>query len=251
MIKSNKPRNSRGGGERAGRCPYEAEQSPEGRGTSAARRRRRRHPPARPRYTAPGPGTRYSVPGPGSRSRPSPAPRPGLSGAPHGEAPPFPSFFSPLSFSFLPFFPLLFFSLARGRRAGRCVPPRPRRAEPSRLGPALLQHRSATQRSVSAGEGRHRSARHHRSARAAAGLRGERSRGSAGCRRGTPSPVPCGIKGRRCSRGAHSAAVLSLPISELRQSVLPLEIKQRYFNNSNKLWRYCAFLFYVDNKILL
>lgn len=226
MIKSNKPRNSRGGGERAGRCPYEAEQSPEGRGTSAARRRRRRHGPDT-RHPAPVLGTRY--PAPAHAAAPLRPRGPALAALPTEKLRLSPLFFFPLSFSFLPFFPLLFFSLARGRRVGRCVPPRPRRAEPSRLGPALLQHRSATQRRVSAGEGRHRSARHHRSARAAAGLRGERSRGSAGCRRGTASPVPCGIKGRRCSRGAHSAAVLSLPISELRQSVLPLEIKQKVF----------------------
>lgn len=131
MIKSNKPRNSREGGERAGRLPYEAEQSPKGPSTSSTRCRCRRHRPARPRY---------SVPGPGSRSRPAPARRPGLSGAPHGEAPPFLSSFLSL-FSFSPFlsfslsFLFFFFPLARGRRVGCCVLPRPRRAEPSRLGP--------------------------------------------------------------------------------------------------------------------
>lgn len=113
MIKSNKPRNSREGGERAGRLPYEAEQSPKGPSTSSTRCRCRRHPPARPRY---------SVPGPGSRSRPAPARRPGLSGAPHGEAPPFLSFFLSL-FSFSPFlsfslsFLFFFFSFGTGEES--------------------------------------------------------------------------------------------------------------------------------------
>lgn len=147
MIKSNKPRNSRGGGERAGRCPYEAEQSPEGRGTSAARRRRRRHPPARPRYTAPGPGTRYSVPGPGSRSRPSPAPRPGLSGAPHGEAPPFPSFFFPPFFLFSPFLssPLFFFGTGEESRALRSAKAAQSGALSPRPGPPPAPQRNAAE----------------------------------------------------------------------------------------------------------
>lgn len=220
MIKSNKPRNSREGERERDVAPTKPSRAPKAVAPpphAAAAAGTHRH----------GPDTRY--PAPAHAAAPLRPRGPALAALPTEKLRLSPLFFFPLSFSFLPFFPLLFFSLARGRRVGRCVPPRPRRAEPSRLGPALLQHRSATQRRVSAGEGRHRSARHHRSARAAAGLRGERSRGSAGCRRGTASPVPCGIKGRRCSRGAHSAAVLSLPISELRQSVLPLEIKQKVF----------------------
>jgi len=229
MIKSNKPRNSREGERERDVAPTKPSRAPKAVAPpphAAAAAGTHRHGPDT-RHPAPVLGTRY--PAPAHAAAPLRPRGPALAALPTEKLRLSPLFFFPLSFSFLPFFPLLFFSLARGRRVGRCVPPRPRRAEPSRLGPALLQHRSATQRRVSAGEGRHRSARHHRSARAAAGLRGERSRGSAGCRRGTASPVPCGIKGRRCSRGAHSAAVLSLPISELRQSVLPLEIKQKVF----------------------
>lgn len=229
MIKSNKPRNSREGERERDVAPTKPSRAPKAVAPpphAAVAAGTHRHGPDT-RHPAPVLGTRY--PAPAHAAAPLRPRGPALAALPTEKLRLSPLFFFPLSFSFLPFFPLLFFSLARGRRVGRCVPPRPRRAEPSRLGPALLQHRSATQRRVSAGEGRHRSARHHRSARAAAGLRGERSRGSAGCRRGTASPVPCGIKGRRCSRGAHSAAVLSLPISELRQSVLPLEIKQKVF----------------------
>lgn len=229
MIKSNKPRNSREGERERDVAPTKPSRAPKAVAPpphAAATAGTHQHGPDT-RHPAPVLGTRY--PAPAHAAAPLRPRGPALAALPTEKLRLSPLFFFPLSFSFLPFFPLLFFSLARGRRVGRCVPPRPRRAEPSRLGPALLQHRSATQRRVSAGEGRHRSARHHRSARAAAGLRGERSRGSAGCRRGTASPVPCGIKGRRCSRGAHSAAVLSLPISELRQSVLPLEIKQKVF----------------------
>lgn len=229
MIKSNKPRNSREGERERDVAPTKPSRAPKAVAPpphAAVAAGTHRHGPDT-RHPAPVLGTRY--PAPAHAAAPLRPRGPALAALPTEKLRLSPLFFPPFLSLFSLSFLSSFFSLARGRRVGRCVPPRPRRAEPSRLGPALLQHRSATQRRVSAGEGRHRSARHHRSARAAAGLRGERSRGSAGCRRGTASPVPCGIKGRRCSRGAHSAAVLSLPISELRQSVLPLEIKQKVF----------------------
>lgn len=145
-------------------------------------------PPARPRYTAPGPGTRYSVPGPGSRSRPSPAPRPGLSGAPHGEAPPFPSFFFPPFFLFSPFLSSpLFFLWHGGGESG--VAFRQGRAERSPLASARPSSSTAAQRSGESAPGRDGTAPHGITARPAP-LRGSAGNAAGAALGADAEPLP-------------------------------------------------------------